>query len=130
MVSSCINPACSAEYRVFDGGELYTVERPTGMEFFWLCPDCALVFDVYRDPMGQMSLKPRSISGGWRLKENNFLHPIARGIGSSSRRRATVLPFPREAPPPLDTKSSKTGRSDEQNGPGRQTDTQRRVGKR
>jgi hypothetical protein len=110
MVSCCINPACCAEYRLFDGGELYAVERSVGMEFFWLCPDCALVFAVYRDPMGQMSLKPRSVSGGWQLYGEDFLQPIARGIGPSSRRRATVLAFPLEAPPG-ETKSSKAASS-------------------
>src|SRR5579859_5889831 len=64
MVSSCSNPACHREVKLLNMGKLYAFERrsvPT--EFFWLCPDCVPLVALSLDPMGCVSVRPRSDPG-------------------------------------------------------------------
>jgi hypothetical protein len=64
MVSSCSNPACDREVQLLNMGKLYAFERrsvPT--EFFWLCADCPPLVALFLDPMGCVSVRPRSDPG-------------------------------------------------------------------
>ena len=61
MVSSCVNPACCAEFKLLNGGDLYALERrSTDTEFFWLCSACVPVVALRLDAMGGISVRPRS----------------------------------------------------------------------
>jgi hypothetical protein len=63
MVNRCVNPACHEELRLLNAGDLYAHERRLlGTEFFWMCATCASNFDVYLDPAGCVSVRPRSAS--------------------------------------------------------------------
>jgi hypothetical protein len=60
MINQCVNPACRTEFRLFNSGDLYAVDRPHGYpEYFWVCSSCASKFNVSVDPMGLVSLRPR-----------------------------------------------------------------------
>lgn len=59
MISSCANPECSAQHRFGDNGNIFFEERTTGVEFFWLCPNCASHFDLTLGPQGLPRLQPR-----------------------------------------------------------------------
>lgn len=72
MISKCANPACSASFRYLHEGKLYQFERKKneeirflqevdpgarkssgGIEFFWLCDDCAATMTLtYRKGIG------------------------------------------------------------------------------
>jgi hypothetical protein len=61
MINQCVNPACRIEFRLFNSGDLYAIDRPHGYpEYFWVCSTCASQFNVSVDPMGFVSLRPRS----------------------------------------------------------------------
>jgi hypothetical protein len=61
MVSYCVNPACRAESKVFDVGDLYALERRSAdTEFFWLCSDCVPVVALCLDPLGFVLVRPQS----------------------------------------------------------------------
>jgi hypothetical protein len=61
MISSCVNPACRTELKLLNMGYLYALEkRSADTEFFWLCSACALVVALGLDPMGGVSVRPRS----------------------------------------------------------------------
>jgi hypothetical protein len=61
MISCCVNPACRAELKLFNTGELYVYERPTAdTEFFWVCSACGPEVNVHLDPRGCVSVRPRS----------------------------------------------------------------------
>jgi hypothetical protein len=64
MVSSCSNPGCHREVKFLNTGKLYAFEsRSATTEFFWLCPDCVPLVALFLDPMGSVSLRPRSDPG-------------------------------------------------------------------
>ena len=61
MVSYCVNPACHTEFRSLNTGALYAVERRSvSTEFFWLCSACVPVVALSLDPMGCISVRPKS----------------------------------------------------------------------
>ena len=61
MISCCVNPACRAEFKLLNAGDLYAHERPSDdTEFFWLCSACAPKVDLQLDPNGRVSVRPRS----------------------------------------------------------------------
>ena len=61
MVSCCVNPACRAEFKLLNTGDLYALERRSAdTEFFWLCFACALVVAPGLDAMGGVSVRTRS----------------------------------------------------------------------
>ena len=61
MVNCCINPACTAEFRLLRTGDVYAVERPgAGPEFVWLCSVCAPDYELYLGPGGAVSARRRS----------------------------------------------------------------------
>jgi hypothetical protein len=61
MVSHCVNPTCRTEFQLFNTGEIYAHERPTAdTKFFWLCSACGPKVELYLDPGGCVSVRPRS----------------------------------------------------------------------
>ena len=80
MISKCANPACSASFRYLHEGKLFRFERKRieearpfqevdpgvrknsgGIEFFWLCDQCAATMTLtYRKGIG---VTPSEISG-------------------------------------------------------------------
>jgi|ERR1700732_4613557 hypothetical protein len=61
MVRCCVNPACRAEFRFLNIGNLYALERrSTDTEFFWLCPACVPRVALSLDSMGRVSVRPKS----------------------------------------------------------------------
>jgi hypothetical protein len=62
MVQRCVNPCCREELRLLNAGDLYAYGRGSdGIEFFWLCAECASKFDLCLDPTGRVSVRPRSL---------------------------------------------------------------------
>jgi len=58
MLKRCVNPACREEFKLLNGGDLYALERRSdNTEFFWMCSECAVNFDLYLDPAGCVSLR-------------------------------------------------------------------------
>ena len=65
MISQCVNPDCHAEFRVFNSGFLYALERPSAdTEFFWLCSLCADRFKPCLGADGEVAVMPRLQSEG------------------------------------------------------------------
>lgn len=61
MVNRCVNPDCRTEFKVLSSGDLYAYERRwADTEFFWLCSACSPRYDLYLDPAGRVSMRPRS----------------------------------------------------------------------
>src|SRR6266702_5793561 len=61
MVASCVNPACHTEFRFLNTGDLYALERcSTDTEFFWLCSACVPRVALSLNPMGCVSVRPKS----------------------------------------------------------------------
>jgi hypothetical protein len=63
MVSSCSNPTCHREVKLLNTRKLYAFERCSTTEFFWLCPAFAPLVALFLDPMGSVSVRPRSAPG-------------------------------------------------------------------
>jgi hypothetical protein len=64
MVDCCVNPECRADFRQFNSGDLYALERrAANTEFFWLCSECAPQFDLLLDVAGRLSFRPRGERG-------------------------------------------------------------------
>ena len=62
MVSCCVNPDCRTEFKLFNTGDLYALERRSAdTEFFWLCSACAPVVAVGLDAIGGVSVTQRSV---------------------------------------------------------------------
>ena len=61
MVTSCVNPACRTEFRFLNPGDLYALERrSTDTEFFWLYSAYVPRVALSLDPMGCVSVRPKS----------------------------------------------------------------------
>jgi hypothetical protein len=53
MVNNCANPVCRVAFKLLDSGDFYALERQTAnTEFYWLCPECALRFELHLDALG------------------------------------------------------------------------------
>jgi hypothetical protein len=63
MVTCCANPACCAGYHDRMNGELCAVERAAGVEFFWLCGECARKYRLSIAPGGQVEVEFRVDAG-------------------------------------------------------------------
>jgi hypothetical protein len=60
MLNCCANPVCRAEFKLLGSGDFYALERRVASaEYFWLCPDCAMRFELHIDGMGCVSPKIR-----------------------------------------------------------------------
>lgn len=58
MVKRCINPECHNEFRQWNTGDLYALERGSDdTRFFWLCSDCAQSMAVIVDALGAVSVR-------------------------------------------------------------------------
>jgi|ERR1700722_10367179 hypothetical protein len=74
MVSRCVNPACHAEFRSLNTGDIYAVERRfSDTEFFWLCSACVPLVVLSLDSTGSVFVGSRGDAG--RLREP---HPNSR----------------------------------------------------
>jgi hypothetical protein len=62
MIGFCFNPVCNRELRYLRQGSVYQWETGVGQkmrsEFFWLCSDCSLQFELIFDPAGLPLLAP------------------------------------------------------------------------
>jgi len=67
MVSCCANRDCCAHYRG-SRGELYSIERSTGMEFFWLCSVCAARCVLSFDSEGSVSVRRSEVGSVRRFR--------------------------------------------------------------
>jgi hypothetical protein len=104
MVSTCLNTACHEEFKVLNAGDLYALDTTSSEpEFFWLCKQCAALYDVCRDLSGRVSLRPRdevssrqppTFDGTLRLIARS-LKPLPRLNTVPSGERTRVLFFPR-----------------------------------
>ena len=63
MITCCANQDCSTGYRDSAGGNMYSVNRPQGLEFFWLCPRCAPLYDLSFDSVRRVRIRPRRETG-------------------------------------------------------------------
>ena len=60
MASRCVNPACRREFKFFNTGDLYALERRSADSgFFWHCSACVPRVPLYLDPTGCVSVGPR-----------------------------------------------------------------------
>jgi hypothetical protein len=62
MVSKCLNPKCSAEFRYFGEGQLYEFTPESAKdasELYWLCDTCAEYSTLARDADGEVRLLSR-----------------------------------------------------------------------
>jgi hypothetical protein len=91
MVKSCVNEACQEEFRVLSAGDLYAREaRSAGTEFFWLCANCALRYNVTLDATGRVTLRPRGKAPSQQPPDlDGHLRLIARSLRPSPRPNAT-----------------------------------------
>jgi hypothetical protein len=61
MIDRCVNPTCQAEFRLFNTGNLYALERRRAdTEFFWLCPACSGCVALILDASGSVAVQPLS----------------------------------------------------------------------
>jgi len=61
MVDCCANPACRAEFRLLNSGDLYALERRSqDTEFFWLCSACFAHYELQLDSHGKPAIIPRA----------------------------------------------------------------------
>lgn len=61
MVRCCVNPACRAEFRSLNTGNLYALEkRSADTEFFWLCSTCVPKVVLSLDPLRCVTVTSRS----------------------------------------------------------------------
>jgi hypothetical protein len=82
MLSKCSNPDCSARFRYLHTGQLFRFDArdrtqaesgkklPRGVEFFWLCQDCAVKFTLVSNPVAGarvVSLQRRAIAAAASL---------------------------------------------------------------
>jgi hypothetical protein len=64
MVNNCANPVCRAAFKLLDSGDLYTLERQAAnTEFYWLCPKCALLFELHLNATGGIVPRLRGEQG-------------------------------------------------------------------
>jgi hypothetical protein len=63
MITCCANQDCSTGYRESSGGNMYSVKRPHGLEFFWLCPRCAPQYHLSFDSVKHVHIRPRPETG-------------------------------------------------------------------
>ena len=57
MIDCCVNPECKSKSKPLSDGELYSLEaRSAGIEFFWLCGECADTVSPSFDPTGQLAI--------------------------------------------------------------------------
>ena len=64
MVNNCANPVCRAAFKHLDSGDLYSLERqPENTEFYWLCPECALRFELDLNAWGGIVPRLRGEQG-------------------------------------------------------------------
>lgn len=74
MVSCCVNPNCRTEFRVFNTGEIYALDRRSAnTEFFWLCSACVRLVALRLDSTGCVSVEPRS-----EIESHQPPHPDSR----------------------------------------------------
>ena len=83
MVQHCVNPACRREFQLLHAGDLYALERGSAdTEFFWLCSDCACMFDLLVNESGVVGLsehgEPRLTSRTARAGELRLISRCAR----------------------------------------------------
>jgi hypothetical protein len=74
MVSKCLNPKCSAEFRYFGEGQLYEFTPESAKdasELYWLCDACAHHSTLGRDADGQVRLLSRKSDRGASLDSNS-----------------------------------------------------------
>lgn len=84
MVSSCMNPACSQEFRFLNAGALYAFEKQSAdTEFFWLCSACAQVVVLDLDSTGHVSVRSRSSTATRPHNICSRLQLIYRPIGTA-----------------------------------------------
>lgn len=61
MVNCCVNPACTAEYKLLRIGDVYAIERADAeTEYVWLCSVCVADFDVDLDAKSAVLVKSRT----------------------------------------------------------------------
>ena len=90
MLKRCVNPACREEFKLLNGGDLYALERRSdNTEFFWLCTECARVYELYLDPVGYVSVRAVSL-----IHRSPPPHPDAnlRLISRQTRPRPNTMP--------------------------------------
>jgi hypothetical protein len=87
MVKGCLNTNCQEEFRVLNAGDLYALEaRSADTEFFWLCANCALRYDVALDAMGRVALRPRGKAPSQQPPDlDGHLRLIARSLRPTPR---------------------------------------------
>jgi hypothetical protein len=113
MVSRCVNPACCAEFRSLNTGDIYAVERRSAdTEFFWLCSACVPLVALSLDSTGTISVGPRCDAehlheshpdSRLRLVYSPVEHKpwlraaLARGLTLPDGHESDLLPTPSEA---------------------------------
>jgi hypothetical protein len=64
MVNNCANPVCRDAFKLLDSGDLYALERQAeNTEFYWLCPERALRFQLHLNARGGIVPKLRGEKG-------------------------------------------------------------------
>jgi hypothetical protein len=68
MIATCANPACNVPFRYFRSGKIFMLQAndvaprlravpPTcGIEFFWLCGECAPIMNLMRTTNGAVAI--------------------------------------------------------------------------
>lgn len=65
MVATCANPACNREFRELHKGRLFLLPPGTAVPrlidyCYWLCPECAAMYTIEREPTGVHVLPRRT----------------------------------------------------------------------
>jgi hypothetical protein len=82
MVNNCANPVCRAAFQLHNSSDFYALERQTAnTEFNWLCPECALRFELHLDASGGSVPRLRGEKGHADLpRPEDRLRLVARAV--------------------------------------------------
>ena len=101
MISRCVNPACHAEFKLYNSGTLYAHERRgANTEFLWLCAPCAAHLAPSLEPDGSVSVVPRAaVEGSHPPRPDASLRMVGRPMGRLPWRK--TVPAGETVPPML-----------------------------
>jgi hypothetical protein len=107
MIDRCAKPGCGADFRLFNSGDVYALERRSeSTEFFWLCSECAPQFDLLLNADGRPSFHPRGERSQARPANPELM---LRLVSPATRRIPSNMTAPSDEPRSLQNSSERSG---------------------
>jgi hypothetical protein len=75
MINCCANPNCSTGYCESTREKMSVAKGRSGLEFFWLCHNCAPHYDLALGAGKRVRLRPRPETGRMSLIQLQIEHP-------------------------------------------------------